>query len=308
MMQIENIRFDPTFVEETVFLSVRAKGEGDALVESFHRDREKVYGIVPIPEEQETNFRHVYEQYFIQLSLHQPFQFAIHQFPLLRTSNVLIFIKKVCTQKEEESELYGQQEDKTVYVGLQAMRVLDDTFLNSFLCHEMMHISDMLDSHFQYSPHPNLGGRSEVEDNFIKDRFRVLWNFYVDVRLEKMGLSTLLPRDHHQRNFNRAFPLWGGEQKEKVLHRILKEDRLTQAELLHFANDQRAQKTFEEGGRRCPLCDFICYERVKDWSGEGALVIRAIQKDHPNWLPSSGVCLQCFEMYTIQQKIETPSP
>jgi hypothetical protein len=74
-------------------------------------------------------------------------------------------------------------------------------------------------------------------------------------------------------------------------------------DLVGWAQDARSIKTLGEGGLRCPLCDFTCYEPIKNWSSEMSVVADEIKKDHPQWTPESGICPQCFDLYNCRTKI-----
>ncbi len=192
-----NIQFDPFFVEEAVFLYAKADvREKEALIRDFHREREELYNRNSTVEERNQFFKNFYENYFEKTGLKERFEKNILEFPLLLRSDVLIFVKRVWTKKDEEVELFNQDGQKTIYVGLQVIRVLDQTFLETFLRRELMHISDILDPAFEYNPQASLGGKNELEDNLIRDRFRVLWDMDIHERLSKKEF--LLKKNTHQ--------------------------------------------------------------------------------------------------------------
>ncbi len=222
------LQFDPAFIEEALFLKMRAEGGDPALTSSFHRDREQVYQEHQGDEERDRAFHRLHEDYFVRAGLREVFEKIFLEFPRFGKRDLLIFVKKVFFRKQEESELFVQREVKTVCIGLQAVRILDRPFLESFLYHEVMHISDMLDPAFQYSPHPDVGGESDIENHCIKERFRILWNFYVDSRLRRRGLPSFVPEEKYKENV-----------REEVCHEILNGRPFTQADLLHLAHGKQ---------------------------------------------------------------------
>jgi hypothetical protein len=277
--------------------------EGEKIDETFHQEREKIYLKEFLAEERDKDFQYLYEKYFSDLGFKAIFAEIIGEFPLLSDPNVLIFVKRVCSRKQEESELFLQGDFKTVYIGLQVVRILDQSFLKDFLRHELMHVSDMLDSKFQYLPNPVLRGKGEIENNFIRDRFRVLWNLYVDARLKRKRHLAGTSEEKQRREFEKLFSFWDESRRGEVLKRIAVSENITQADLLMMASDQRLSKTLGEGGLRCPLCDFTSYEVNRKWTKEEILVAQEIRKNHPWWEMSMGVCTQCFDIYQSKLRI-----
>lgn len=181
--------FDPSFVEEAVFLVIAGKNGKDPDVQSFHRERETVYQDNG-GEDRDTAFQRLYEKYFDREGLKGFFTRLTGDFPLLNQPNLALFVKRVWSKKEEAAELYVQDDFKTIYIALMARRVLEPDFLSGFLRHELLRVSDMLDPQFQYTPHIDLNGKNELEDNLIRARFRVLWDMSIDARLRNKGYAT----------------------------------------------------------------------------------------------------------------------
>ena len=252
-----SIQFDPAFIEESVFLFLKNKDKDTVLARRFHSEREKIYeqalyrsaapvpgdapgtGQAPPPVDREKAFQDFYKDFFEKLELNKIFEDACREFPSLIGPRILIFIKKVWTKKEETSELYTRGGTKTVWLTLQALRILDCSFLERFLRFELQHISDMLDPQFQYSPYVDLNGKNGIEDNLIRDRFRFLWDFYVDVRLEQKGHQIFKPLEQWREELREAFYFMGHEKTEKILREITNNGRLTQGELLEFISSEK---------------------------------------------------------------------
>ena len=62
------INFDPAFIEETVFLLMRAK-QGDALYRDFCTQKEEIYQKDVSGDERDNAFKLLYEKYFCGLDL-----------------------------------------------------------------------------------------------------------------------------------------------------------------------------------------------------------------------------------------------
>jgi len=294
-MSLPRVQFDSTFIEEAVFLKARLLGETDSSVKSFHQQREGIYQR-PL-ESREPAFERLYEDFFRKMGLRMTFEEVLSEFPLVLDPAILIFVKRVWGKKEEGSELYVQDAFKTVFIGLQVTRIWDVDFLKTFLRHELMHIADMLDAGFQYLPNIPLGGRSELEDNLIRERFSLLWDMFVDARLRQKGFKTVTSLEKQRMNFDKIFLFWNEETKQRLFARLTSGQHQTHSQLLDLARDERHASLLGEGGLRCPLCEFPCYEQANHLAGEFLSVVKEIKKDFPQWEVSMGLCPQCYELY-----------
>src|SRR3989338_1153374 len=297
------INFDLTFIEEAVFLSMRTK-QGDKPYRDFCNEKEKIYQKDVSGDERDKAFKLLYDRYFCSLGLEDFFKNICKDFPLLSQPEIRVVVKRVWNRKHEEAELYVQPHQKTVYLGILVRRVLDLTFLESFLRHELVRISDMLAQDFQYSPHPDLGGKNEIENNLIRERFRLLWDFYIDARLKRRGFPTSKPYEKQKEEFERRFFFLAVPELEQILYKLEGCESLMQIDLLSWAGDPRSLKVLGEGGLRCPLCGFTSFGPVKQWDAQTFPVVNVIKKDYPLWEPSQGICPQCFDLYSLRIKAE----
>ena len=298
------INFDLTFIEEAVFLLMRDK-QGDNLYRDFCDEKERIYQQDISNEERDKAFKLLYEKYFCRLGLEDFFKNICKDFSHLHKPEIRVVVKRVWNKKHEEAELYvqpsasprGEPHQKTVYLGILVRRVLDLAFLESFLRHELTRISDMLSFNFQYSPHPVLGGKNGIEDNLIRERFRLLWDFYIDARLRGKGFKTNKSYEEQKKEFERKFFFLTPLEREQILTKIRGCEGLMQIDLLSWAGDPRSVKILGEGGLRCPLCDFTSYDSVKNWTIEAVSIADRVKNDYPDWDPSQGICPQCFDIY-----------
>lgn len=292
------MEFDPAFVEEAVFLILKweEKAGNDGLVKTFHDGKNQIYETV-FGETREEGFRTFYKVWFSKLGLGVIFERIVGEFPLLAGSEILVFVKRVFRQKDEGSELYVEDCAKTVLIGLQVIRILDRPFLEGMLRHELVHISDMLDPEFEYSPGPVLGGACGTENDLIRDRFSVLWNLYVSSRIQRKGFQSLVSPGRQRRDFDKTFSFWSEKKRNQVFEDLLNRDRWTQPELLRLACHRDQAKISDRGWFRCPLCNFSSYEFVDCRKREVVAVVERIKQDHEDWQPDQGVCQQCFAIY-----------
>lgn len=297
------INFDPAFVEEAVFLLMRTQ-PGDSLYRDFCDEKEKIYQKTVPADEREGAFKLLYGKYFRALGLEDFFKNICRDFSHLHTTEIRVVVKRVWHKKHEETELYVQPRQKTVYLGILVRRILDLAFLESFLRHELTRISDMLSLDFQYSPHPVLGGKNGIEDNLIRERFRLLWDLYIDARLRGKGVKTIKSYEEQKDEFVRRFFFLAPLEREQMLSKIQGCESLMQIDLLSWAGDPRSVKVLGEGGLRCALCDFTSFDPVERWDAQTLPVVHEIKRDFPHWEPSQGICPQCFDLYGSRVKAE----
>jgi len=292
------IKFDPSFVEEAVFLTVKSKEDAGevSLSRNFHHKKNQIYESISL-EKQNDFFGKLNHRFFSELGLSQFFDDILNEFPFIQAAAPSIIFKRVWSTKQEGAELYIEGQHRMLVIRLQVGRVLNLSYLESLLRFELMHISDMLDPSFQYSPNPDLGGVGKIEDELVRDRFRLLWNFYISSRLNINGHPSLVSRDILIKEINIAFSHWAHESREKLINDLEKSNSWTQKYLIKRAQDDRFNKVLGEGGLRCPLCHFTSYENKHNWKDKAPHVLKEMKKDHPNWSLSDGACSQCYEMY-----------
>jgi hypothetical protein len=305
--QIE-IHIDPSFAEEAVFLELSAQeGAVDrGMAQAFHTERSALYGGQGSAEQRAAAFHHLAARYFRELGLAELFAARLDEAPLVTAHVQAVIVRRVFCRKDERVELYvlpGSQAPRdaegpaTLLIDLQVVRCRDRGRLVAWLRHELMHVSDMLDPAFAYMPHPELSGEYELEDDLIRERFRLLWDLSVEGRMRRRGWPTTVDQPVRRREFERMSVPWAPERREAVWRDLGTRARWTQRELLQLAQDERLTRMLGQGGIRCPLCHFPTREGVRDWSHERAAVAEAIRADYPAWRPSHGACLQCVELY-----------
>ena len=202
------------------------------------------------------------------------------------------------------------------------MRVLASRFsnpeeaqeLDAFLIHELMHAKDMVDPEFDYED-AFIPGNPSVK-NLITARFRLLWNMYVDSRLARMGVVSVLPKEARYREFDNFYRKSPEKQRKGIFEGLWKTEKLTHEELLSMATDldtlmskyvDPGEMTDEDKdyihlqGSPCPLCKFPTYNWVDDPESIcDEMVIEAIQIDFPDWESRDGGCDRCIEVYELR--------
>lgn len=293
------IRFEPYFIEEAVFLRIKqleSLGQKEQ-VHAFHRQRTHIYDSVG-KDDQKQAFQNLNEAFFRDLGLNEGFCGYFQEFPLLQTSDIHVYVKSTYQKRQERSELFVDGSARTLILSLRVLQALDPEMLAPFLRHELMHISDMVDPDFQYDSNPTLGGTGQVEEELIRDRFRVLWNLYVSARLVGRGQTPFIPFNNLKGEFEKTFSHIDENEKAAVVKNFIGQKKWTQGELLQLARNERIHKPLGEGGLRCPLCHFTSYEDKRVWTREHQPIVVEIHRDFPEWRPVEGLCSQCFDLYS----------
>ncbi|QPJ65517.1 MAG: hypothetical protein G3M78_08970 [Candidatus Nitrohelix vancouverensis] len=186
--------------------------------------------------------------------------------------------------------------------------------LGAFLIHEFMHAKDMVDPEFDYED-AFIPGNPSVK-NLITARFRLLWNVYVDSRLDRMGVISVMPREARFREFDNFYRKIPEKQRRGIFEGVWRTEMFTHEELLSMATDletlmskyiddadfsEEEREYIHLQGAPCPLCKFPTYNWVDDPESIcDEMVIEAIQIDFPDWESKDGACDRCVEVYELR--------
>ncbi len=230
-----------------------------------------------------------------------------------------IIIKRAINKVDEGSNVLNRVSGLPVI----EMRVLASRFANpeemeeleSFLIHEFMHARDMMDPEFDYED-AFIPGNPSVK-NLITSRFRLLWNVYVDSRLARKKIRSVMPKEARYREFDNYYRKIPEEQRRGIFEGLWDTEKLTHEELLSMATDLETliskyidytdeftpedREYIHLQGSPCPLCKFPTYNWVDDPASVcDEMVIEAIQIDFPDWESKDGGCDRCIEVYELR--------
>lgn len=295
------IRYDSRLIEEAVFLALRRHRDE----ERYHAERSPVYEIAD-PERREKGFRELDLRWFERLGLGDSVGPALEEAPALPTAIRQCAVVAAPTRRDEGAELFVDSEPatsdgcrRTVRILVRPESLLEPASLRRFLRHELLHISDMLDPEFGYEPAlPETSG-GPAHRRVLTERYRVLWDAFVDGRMVRRGWAPPCVREERWREFNRVFPMLG-ERAAREFGRFFDEEGRKHRELAALAVDPGAGSG-ARAGNRCPLCGFVTHAFADEPAGLPASVIAAIVTDFPAWQPSHGLCLQCADLYRARE-------
>ena len=229
-----------------------------------------------------------------------------------------VIVKRAINKVDEGSNVLNRVSGNPII----EMRVLASRFsnpeealdLDAFLIQEFMHAKDMVDPEFDYED-AFIPGNPSVK-NLITSRFRLLWNMYVDSRLARIGVVSILPKEARFREFDNFYRKVPDKQRRGIFEGIWLTDKFTHEELLSMATDLDTlmSKYVDPGeiseeerdfihlqGSPCPLCKFPTYNWVDDPESIcDEMVLEAIQIDFPDWESKDGGCDRCIEVYELR--------
>lgn len=257
MLKVE-IRFDPGFVEEAVFLELKrlaASGE-EGMQRRFREEWASLYEGGSSVEESEAAFQRLSGRYFKALGLSELFAQRFEELQGLSASAEVAFVRRVFSRKEERVEFYasragdgrlGIEIPTVLFIGLQVARCLHREALVAFLRHELMHVCDMIDPAFKYDPRADLGGVCEAEEDLLRERFRLLWDVWVHGRFKRKGWQTLEEDSVRRQEWERVFAFVDPVRRLEAFRIVGGRDRWTQQELLALARQGRLTEAIGSG-------------------------------------------------------------
>lgn len=233
-----------------------------------------------------------------------------------------VIVKRAINKVDEGSNVLNRVSGNPII----EMRVLASRFsnpeealdLDAFLIQEFMHAKDMVDPEFDYED-AFIPGNPSVK-NLITSRFRLLWNMYVDARLGRIGVVSVLPKEARFREFDNFYRKIPDKQRRGIFEGIWTTDKFTHEELLSMATDldtlmskyvdlgeisEEERDFIHLQGSPCPLCKFPTYNWVDDPESIcDEMVLEAIQIDFPDWESKDGGCDRCIEVYELRAGVD----
>lgn len=305
------IEYDPRLVEEAVLLRVA----GDREEKRFRRARDLIYELEDA-EKRESRFREFHAEWFLHLQLGQPLGEALAEQPAARQP-----IRRCCVlwapcAPEEGADLHelldSQPGDavpqKALLIRLKPERLLDRPTLQGWLRQELMHVADMLDPRFGYERLVPSGEAGPAYTNLLRDRYRVLWDTWIDGRLSRRGWLPEEARRKRREEFLATFPALG-QAAEAKFQEIFDSETQTHAALMAFALQAGGLRGPCDGKnsapRPCPLCRFPTYSLLSGATELSGETREYVQADFPNWQPEEGLCVQCADLYRMREMSRT---
>ncbi len=284
------VEFDSRLMEKAVMLGI----EGHPGEPEYRKAREALYRVAR-GEKRERGFDRLHRQWFQQIGLDHTVAAALGERPRLLQRTLGCRVVPAVRSRQEGADLLSRPAGFVVLLKLQPGSLLPQQHLLSFLRHEFTHLLDMLDPCFGYESDLSCSDGDPVHDSLNRNRYRVLWNTWIDGRLWTRGWAAEEVKQCRLEEFRATFPMLGevledrfSEWFEGAVH--------THQEMLEFALQPEADSTGNSSTHgRCPLCRFPTYDLQK--GGISEELVREMGEDFPAWRLSQGVCRQCADLY-----------
>ncbi len=317
------VEWDSRLVEEAVLFAAEGRR-----AHGFRGERNRLYEIHD-PDQRDVAFREFHADWFERLGLGRIIWQSLQEQPLVVARVCTCAVIKTRARKDEGAELYvspggegvGETERRRVGIRLLSQSLLEPESLLTFLRHELSHIADMLDPAFAYEPRLPRGELGPAHERLLQDRYRVLWDIYIDGRLVQKTWAPPSVRDRRLQEFASAFTMLA-DRVEEAFSRFFHGTSLTHADLVAFTTNPAlvtgappclpvflspSLKEPPHAGTRCPLCSFPTYSFEPNPDRLPVDIVARIRADFPTWQPSVGLCQQCSDLYQSGFQSLTPA-
>ncbi len=314
-----NIQYGPVLMETMVTREMRSREEkGDlSLARQYHALADPVYEMDSSGEgaERSKAFQVIFRKLFVKWRLGAVFEEVVAEFPLFEKAS-LVYFNLTMYQKNAGADLMAKNREagpKVIMVQVLARQCAEEAGLRDFLRHEFMHVSDILDEAFRYEE-ALVGG--VPAESWVMDRYRLLWDIYVDARLSDKAESTAMGMAGHLGEFSRLYRKIPEKQRQAAFEWFSSARGLTHGDILELAKDtgyfmEEAGIAYEQDpaetgssevanlpGAPCPLCNFPTYHWEEDLPTDPKdPVAKIIRENHPGWTLRDGACPRCIEGY-----------
>ncbi len=311
MMSIE---YDQTLIEQATFLAAR---RDQRLERELHEAIDPLYEISD-EETRRRAFEPAFARLFSKFGLDRIVTDLIAERALIGKHVGRCVVREAPRAKVESAELFVRRagavsstSERTLVIQACPQSLVDSQRFAVRMRRELLHVADMLDEHFGYARDTVAPGAPGARQSLLRDRYRVLWDIYVEGRLSRQGLSDKSLSAGARRSLLHVFTTYDPQAVHGVFERLFDTPTLTHDDLLAWARSPEllfpacvdsegsggaAAQAQISPGQPCPLCGFPTYDWF-DFGGDAeGTVINAIQRNHASWLSRDGACRQCAEM------------
>jgi hypothetical protein len=293
------LSFSADLAEEAVLLAIAAHAEEP----SFRRARDPLYRLPP--EDRESAFTRLHQEWLVRLGLDQPVRHALYELPELAEATARCLVSRAYSRADETVDLLIAPEEpgrggRSVLVRVRATALQHGPRLLGWLRSELLKVSDMLDPGFGYEPALPVSG-DPADQRLARERYRAIWDVSAVGRLVRRGVATEQAVDAARRTFAAAFPMLR-ETLDESFRRFFAGEVHTHVEWAALATAPRGA---DEGasllpGGRCPLCRFPTHAPEPAPQSLSPEVVARIVADSPAWSVSAGLCRQCADLYRAE--------
>ncbi len=304
------VEYDQSLVEQAAFLAARRDGH---LENQLHKAIDPLYAIADEQLRQDA-FARTFQEFFTKLGLDRVVSDLIAERPLIKKHLARCIVREAPQTKDESAELFlGDNSAEahfecTLVIQACPQSLVDAGKFAMRMQRDLLHVSDMLDERFAYQREAIAG--LPARQNLVRDRYRVLWDIYVEGRLEREGRSSKELAESLRTVFERVFSKDRASLGVEAFNRVFDASTLTHRILLDWAHnpaellgdrDDSTPSMYGFPGERCPLCGFPTHDWYGFGTGTDRMVLAGIKRDHADWSPEQGACRQCAEMHAARE-------
>lgn len=231
------IEYEQSLVETVVFLATREDEQQEC---EFHLAIDPLYAIAD-EELRQREFVPVFRDFFSRLGLDKTIVDLIAERPLVGEQVDRLLVREASRKRDESVEMFVRDsKDETAAICTLVIQACPDSLVHSGrfvprIRRELLHVADMLDERFGYD-RESLAGVSSHQ-NLVRDRYRVLWDVYVEGRLEREGRGIDGEVKHLQQAIGRVFAQDDACLDGAVFRRAFEAPRLTHQMLMDYASN-----------------------------------------------------------------------
>ncbi|MBI3628618.1 MAG: hypothetical protein HY217_03365 [Candidatus Rokubacteria bacterium] len=231
------VDYERALVEAAVLAGLGGRPEERA----FQAERDGVYEI-PDPEAREAAFAALHGAWFERLRLDRRLPKALAERPEIAGRCARCIVARVVAARDESADLLvAPPALPTLLVRVRAATLGVPARWERLLRHELLHVADMLDPAFGYAPRLPSSPEGPAHDRRLAERYRVLWDAYVDGRLARAGRVPAEVREVRLGDFARAFSELG-DRVPGGFEAFFGAERCTHADLVAFAQGAGADR------------------------------------------------------------------
>lgn len=234
-----HIQYDPHLVEAAVNWAVRSH---PALEQKLRQALDPLYAEFA-PDERDEPFNRSYRDWFVRLGLDQVVTGWIAEFPIISANVDGVVVRIAAKVRLQSAELFVRQRDdepgvlRTLILQVCPESLCAPQQFRDTMMRELMHVADMLDPRFGYEL-PVID-QPRAREQLIKDRYRVLWDIWVEKRLFATGRVALCSTRRLKGLLERAFS--GQQGTEDLLARVWNAERICHVDLMQLAQNPEAE-------------------------------------------------------------------
>ena len=242
------IVYDQQLVDDIVYKGLaKQEASGDlALYKEYHEKRDAIYEMEE--ESRPRKFRELDSDFFNRLGCDVYIKEIFDEYPDIKEKIESVHVRRATTRQNEGSNVVD--EGRKVIIRLYPEIFIEGiNEIRRVIRHELMHVSDMMNSKFEYDVKEEFSP-SPMEERIMRDRYRLFWDISVDGRLVNKGLETTATRDERKREFDSFFSKIPEDSRDLIFTKMwVAEEPMAHDTMVELSKDTNKVLALAAGGR-----------------------------------------------------------